>query len=242
MQYFFNCCHGMFEAPGQGGTWICSTQVSSLAGSVDEEISGDESSPAYKPHIQSDEVGKPVLAPSNTRRRSRPVGGPGAPEDDKEAAKSRLQRLIRDFAHDAVGPGLEVNVESEAFKGSNGMFQALLRMDRRLSRLEICQPSSTDARGSSVALQVPLVQVKQISKDVNPNEKQDGAKGTRCDNECMLVVTQVNSPDLRLFFESPAARDRAYACLRVFQKSVEQTPEASVADDENSVREASSPA
>merc|ERR1711920_394110 len=88
-------------------------------GRMDEEIIGDEGS-AGKVHLQkaADGSAHSKLAVSSARTRGQsapmPASGPGAQEDDKDTAKQRLQRLIRDFAHDAVGPGLEVEAQSKA--------------------------------------------------------------------------------------------------------------------------------
>eukprot|EP00747_Dinoflagellata_sp_TGD_P020611 gnl/TRDRNA2_/TRDRNA2_127935_c0_seq1.p1 gnl/TRDRNA2_/TRDRNA2_127935_c0~~gnl/TRDRNA2_/TRDRNA2_127935_c0_seq1.p1 ORF type:complete len:258 (+),score=54.81 gnl/TRDRNA2_/TRDRNA2_127935_c0_seq1:87-776(+) len=214
-------------------TWICSAQVSELVGNVDEEIMGDES-PAYKPHIQNDDSPVAKLAQQQSPLKKvpdRPVGGPGAPQDDKVTAKTRLQQLIRDFAHEAVGPGVEVAAESAMLAGR---VQGVLRMDRRLSRIEVWPPAD-GAKKASPMCQVPLGKVCQISKDVS---RQNGEQPAPDIDSCTLVVLQLSGIELRLIFDSTGTRDRAYACLRVFQKSVEQSPpDGNSVDDESSVKE-----
>jgi hypothetical protein len=229
MQTVFNCCHGMSNA----GKWICSTQGSETGGLVDEEIIGDES-PAYKPQLQGGEdIGQSKLSPggSNTRAYQR---NPQAPighgeEDEKESAKVRLQRLIRDFAHDAVGPGLEIEAQSAALQGAigspHGNLQALMRMDRRLSRLELWPPSTSEGvmQGTAATLSVPLQQVASIAKGTVADENQP------IDNDrdsSTLTVVQRSGPDLRLIFLDSVSRDRAYTCLRIFQMSVDQSMES----------------
>lgn len=201
---------------------------------MDEEIIGDES-PAYKPHVQGGEEGKLVPPNSRTNVRSGYGQGPPAPipnggtEDTKESAKVRLQRLIRDFAHDAVGPGLEVEVQSEALRHSpgaspEGVVQALLRMDRRLSRMEVWPPSTVEGtvQGAQPFVSVALQQVGNIVK--GPGTESEAPEADR--EHSMLTVVQRNGPDLRLSFDSAVSRDRAYTCLRIFQMSVDQSLES----------------
>jgi len=203
---------------------------------VDEEIIGDES-PAYNSHLQAGEDGThQKLSPGasgGTRSAYPQQAVPPAPlghgnEEEKESAKVRLQRLIRDFAHDAVGPGLEIEAQSAALDGlagcDNGTLQALLRMDRRLSRLELWPPSTSDGilHGASATFAVPLQQVASIAKGIAINGN-EAAEPTR--DSATLTVVQRNGPDLRLLFDNPSSRDRAYTCLRIFQMSVDQSLE-----------------
>lgn len=228
MQTIFNCCHGMQT---NAGKWICSTQPSDPNGLVDEEIIGDES-PAYKPHLQGgpdDGGGQSKISPGGggyQRAPPAPIGH--GPEDEKESAKVRLQRLIRDFAHDAVGPGLEIQALGETEQDADGNFkmpmQALLRMDRRLSRIELWPPSTSEGtiQGSSATISLPLQQVASIAKGVAP----DGAEAVDPDRDAAtLTVVQRGGAELRLVFDSAVSRDRAYTCLRIFQMSVDQSSE-----------------
>mmetsp|Transcript_42600 Transcript_42600/g.92820 ORF Transcript_42600/g.92820 Transcript_42600/m.92820 type:complete len:251 (+) Transcript_42600:182-934(+) len=234
MQTIFNCCHGVFET--HAGRWICSTHVSDTGTPVDEEIIGDEG-PSSKPHVQraqtSEEQAKLVAARNTKRGPPRPMGGPGGPEDDKETAKLRLQRLIRDFAHDAVGPGLEVEAQTQAVSSDSGgfvpSFPALLRMDHRLSRLELWPPSTQGGilQGSTATLAVPLQQVASIAKGgFFLLEQEVEEHSTEGRESSVLTVMQRSGPELRLLFDSTISRDRAYTCLRIFQMSVDQSLES----------------
>jgi len=230
MQTIFNCCNA-FEA--HAGKWICSTQQLSESGAaIDEEIIGEES-PACRPLVQDDPNN--TKCPSTSGRgqlRSRsappPIGREGSGEEEKDSQKARLQKLIRDFAHDAVGPGLEIEAQSLAICGSSaatgdGRLQALLRMDRRLSRLELWPPSCPEEvhiKGSTATIAVPLQQVAQITKTVAHDE--GDVENTERDN-LTLTVIQRSAPDLRLIFPSVAERDRAHTCLRIFRMSVDQS-------------------
>jgi len=204
-------------------------------GLVNEEIIGDES-PAYKPHLQAGEDGSysKLSALSTTVGGSTASGvrgqrAPAAPlghgaEDEKENQKVKLQRLIRDFAHDAVGPGLDIEASSSGnlldsyVDPNSGCLQALMRMDRRLSRIELW-PGVGDT-GSSATVTIPLQHVENITKGiaVGDGEAVDGVM-----DGCTLTVTKRGGSDLRLLFQDPSTRDRAYTCLRIFQMSVDQT-------------------
>lgn len=272
---------------------------------MDEEIIGEDGDgPAYKPHLQGrraqgvDDINK-VPGLGRTGRR----GGPPAParlgqeEEGKNDAKQRLQRLIREFAHDAVGPGLEVEAEfiehescginvSDEQQAAQIVYlrSVVLRMDRRLSRLElwpvakacsamaVARPLGDCNRSNFVAVLPPvgegepvaatiaqhsaalptgspsrpntesattailLQQVPSIFKGVNllPGEIQDNLR-----DGSALTVQQRSGPTLRLVFDSPAARDRAYTALRIFQMSVDQSLEVQSRPDSDHVGYAS---
>eukprot|EP00927_Polykrikos_kofoidii_P052978 TRINITY_DN47055_c0_g1_i1.p2 TRINITY_DN47055_c0_g1~~TRINITY_DN47055_c0_g1_i1.p2 ORF type:complete len:249 (+),score=47.04 TRINITY_DN47055_c0_g1_i1:319-1065(+) len=240
MQTIFNCCHGMFDS--HAGRWICSSQVSDAAGcGIDEEIIGDEG-PAYKPHIQSLRADGDAL---NALRgpRPAPVGRPGGPQDEKESAKQRLQHLIRDFAHDAVGPGIEVEAQSQVLcsgpVGGGGTLEALLRMDRRLSRLELWPPTQHESTpGAAATMAVPLQQVEMLVKGsrLQEDERADPAR-----DSSTLTVVQRGAHDLRLIFDSPVTRDRAYTCLRIFQMSVDQSLDREISMEQSLDREDGDP-
>jgi len=227
---------------------------------MDEEIIGDEGA-AGKLHLQKagDANAHSRLAVSSARTRGQsapmPASGPGAQEDDKDTAKQRLQRLIRDFAHDAVGPGLEVEAQSKALMDIDsataaGVQQALLRMDRRLSRLELWPLNSVDGPppGSQPLYFITLHQVTAINKGVmvtasQAEEQGDGDGGTAVDGEAAgisdlrinssLTVVQRAGPEMRLLFDSGVSRDRAYTCLRIFQMSVDQSIEGASRENES---------
>mmetsp|Transcript_75133 Transcript_75133/g.199525 ORF Transcript_75133/g.199525 Transcript_75133/m.199525 type:complete len:289 (-) Transcript_75133:272-1138(-) len=205
MNKIFNCCHGMFEP--QHSHWMCNAK-SAEGGRVDEEIIGDDGH-AYNRLTTGEEMsGK--LGHGGSRSGGRSRAGPpmpvGSQEDDKETAKSRLQKLIREFAHDAVGNGLEVEVQgapmsASAVEGTTGAFQARLRMDRKLSRLELWSLGSMQGgqeRGEQCLMKLPLQQVKQITKlsGVEPGDvtEADGAAGG-ARTEATSKVEGSSSPD-----------------------------------------------
>lgn len=170
-----------------------------------------------------------------------PLDGPKGVEEDKETAKQRLQRLIRDFAHDVVGEGLNVEAQCETLASAptaaeGGTLEAMLRMDRRLSRVEIW-PSGTNEctqQGREPLLKMPLQQVSAIIKKTFSDAEEmleAGSSPSRYGNSratsTLAIIRQPGvhgqQPELRVTFDNSIARDRAYTCLRIFQMSVDQT-------------------
>merc|ERR1719229_1732299 len=78
------------------------------------------------------------------------------------AARQRLQWLVRDFSHEVVGPGLEVEARSQSLRGgaggAEGSLDARLRMDRRLGQVELWPVGLHEGlRESQAALTIHLV-------------------------------------------------------------------------------------
>lgn len=112
---------------------------------------------------------------------------------DKLDAKVRLQKLVRDFAKDAVGKGIQLEVDFGVTALGPGVpsgattRQMSMRMDRRLSRLELWLAPSGDTldpskdsirngqdhggqapvevdRSGSAELVIPLVELDSVAK------------------------------------------------------------------------------
>jgi len=224
MQSIFKCCHGVLEQPG---LWIC-TPHPSTAGRLEEEVVRNDG-PTSKAYAQAGDS-----LPLRYDLRPNP---PGRFSGEDETAKARLQRLIRDFAHDAVGPGLPVKVQIAADTNQD----MLLRMDRRLSYIELWLPEVELGDGSTIA--APLQEVASISKGTGVAEGA-GAAGQEAlaggpssagntRDASMLTFTKKTGDSLRLIFETPIERDRAYTCLRIFQMSVDQTGVGDLEDAED---------
>jgi hypothetical protein len=243
MQSFLKCCNGVYES--HAAQWICASHPShSASGRVDEEIIGDDGM-AYR------SGGAMVVDDKSSRKRSfapMPIS-PAGNEEDKETAKQRLQRLIRDFAHDAVGPGMIVEAQSPLLTGMSwtmpsGSAEVLLRMDRRLSRIELWPLSAHEAPepGFAPIMEIALQQVTLIVKGSGAAEEAADrishvAEIGAARESCTLTIVRRVEQQLRLCFDSPIARDRAYTCLRIFQMSVDQAPEASAGQTPNSGNE-----
>jgi len=197
----------------------CSAPPAAKASYDDEAVDGATS--VYKSHFVNDEgkvnavalspaggggmVAIPAIPPSAASQKD-------GTKEEKDSAKARLQQLIRDFARDAVGPGIPVEVESAEVTPA----QCRLQMDKGLRHLEFRKEERTDGH-RHVQLMLPLVDVDSVSKvggQSPPNPREDQA----------LVVNVRAGPPIRIFFDSSATRDKAHTCLRIFQMSVEQQP------------------
>jgi len=207
---FFACCSGASEEP------VRQEVVS------EQKVSGGESFEGDKDGGNVDgSVAAPVsVAPA-------PISSAGGGEDQKETAKHRLQRLIRDFAHDAVGVGIAVEAMCSELGENDKPVSATLRMDRRLSQVEIWQAASggTGDAASSALLVIKLQEVESIVKGFGSDgieQKKTELDATPKD-EAVLKMARKSSPELKLTFESSISRDRAYTCLRIFQMSVDQS-------------------
>lgn len=181
------------------------------------------------------------------------------------AQKAQLKSLIRDFANEAVSSGVEVEAESKAL--GEVRRKVSLRMDRRLSRLELwpCdigssvaadagsssdsyhQQADVKGRGANKATAALTVQLSLVADIVSAplativaaaTEAATGQEG--CAGSIPPVAQAAQSsmsmaeltlmlrdgrPELRLLFNSAAARDRAYTCLRIFHMSLAHQPD-----------------
>lgn len=126
-----------------------------------------------------------------------------AGEDDKEMAKQRLQRLIRDFAQEVVADGIPVQVIQ---REAEEELQVTLRLDRRRRQVEFWQ-----GPGAATII-MPLAEVESITK-VDTEE-----------DMLRALVLVSSSTEVRVHFENVMTRDRAYTCLRIFQMSVAHEP------------------
>lgn len=175
------------------------------------------------------------------------------PSEEAESPKVRLRRVIRDFAHVVVGQGLAVEVVSAMISETANMaVPGVLRMDKRLSRLEI----KTKVANTTVSLADvksfekgrSLLRTKKAvvvsSTEASP-EKREGPKKqvvTSSDvdskeqephlreqlqerDKVALTVVQHDNTHLELFFDSGATREQACSCLKIFHMSVQASME-----------------
>jgi len=125
-----------------------------------------------------------------------------AGEDDKEMAKQRLQRLIRDFAQEVVADGIPVQV----LPSDEDLQEGTLRLDRKLRQVEFWH-------GSGATLVMPLNEVSSINK-----EEMDTEESETSTRSALAIISK--STEVRVLFETMMTRDRAFTCLRIFQMSV----------------------
>jgi hypothetical protein len=141
------------------------------------------------------------------------------PEAENTSPKMRLRRVIRDFAHKVVGQGLEIEAHSPVL-GQNGAVPGILRMDKRLSRLEI--------QTRAITITISLADVSSFKKglSLSPGMSGEQAAGLRADRDglALTVIQEAESgADMELFFDSTSMRDQAYTCFKIFHMSVFQS-------------------
>lgn len=138
------------------------------------------------------------------------------PEEESASPKVRLRRVIRDFAHKVVGTGIQVEVRSSVLSESadGGPIPGMVRMDKRLSRLEI--------QTRTVSVVISLADVHSFTKGLSAsNAKALAMEGKSRDLESVaLTVVQDGGPDLEMFFDTINSRDQAYTCFKIFHMSV----------------------
>lgn len=169
---------------------FCESQASEVINT--ESLSGEG-------HVGSDRTG--TLAPMV-------ISGKDSPEQEGESSKMRLRRVIREFAHKVVGQGLEVQAN---YAGATG--QGILRMDKRLSRLEIA------ARSSSIT--IALTDVQSFKKGFTYSLSKDHSR--QGEEDLVLTVISERGTDLELTFDSTTTRDHAFTCMKIFHMSISQS-------------------
>lgn len=195
---FLGCCQGGHD---ELNAWVCS-------------------SPPTEDERQGSHLRGQIQAPSSSRHAGVPKSVAG---DDKETAKQRLQRMIREFAHDVVGVGLPVEADYQCLPHGHddAPHEVTLRMDRRLTRIELWPPEESVAPGMVPLAQLELQEVASIVKGFSSSKAEDDRQD-RSKEACTLSLVRRGGMPMRLVFETNVVRDRAYTCLRIFQMSVDQ--------------------
>jgi len=144
------------------------------------------------------------------------------PAEESASPKVRLRKVIRDFAHKVVGTGIQIEARSSMLsETADGLIPGMVRMDKRLSRLEI--------QTRTVSVVISLADVHSFVKGLSARSQAekslalevpaDTEKGLVRDDFALTVV-QDNGPDLEMFFDSVNSRDQAYTCFKIFHMSV----------------------
>lgn len=166
---------------------------------------------------QAAEVINAEALTSEGRSRDDDHGALGAsrdmPEQENTSPKMRLRRVIREFAHKVVGQGLEVEAQSPVLAQS--AVPGILRMDKRLSRLEI--------QTRSVSITIALTDVHSFKKGFSLAGPEIQADQAADRDALALTVIQEGGADMELFFDSTSTRDQAYTCFKIFHMSVFQS-------------------
>lgn len=231
MQEICNCCHGMLDAR----IIFCSDVTAVQA---DEEVIGESLVEKTVDHM------KPCDSRSSSSRWKEGVWSKGFTHSasakscndvvtPEESPRTQLQRLVREFAVEVVGHGIRVEVRSQQSGGTSmdspdtsvmaGPQQlsvpAVLKMDRRISRIELwplaCLDSPERGREGISPLIITLHDVVAIE-----------ATSPESAGACSLSIVRNRGLDISLIFQSSAMRDRAFRCLRIFQMSVDHSQDS----------------
>eukprot|EP00931_Biecheleriopsis_adriatica_P095321 TRINITY_DN68941_c0_g1_i1.p1 TRINITY_DN68941_c0_g1~~TRINITY_DN68941_c0_g1_i1.p1 ORF type:complete len:218 (+),score=50.79 TRINITY_DN68941_c0_g1_i1:80-733(+) len=133
--------------------------------------------------------------------------------EEKEREKGRLQRLVKEFAKEAV-TGIAVNLMNpETARASPHFFQ----MDRYLTVFSL-KPKD----GSTAESAVQDFNVKDLSKIYKGRDVLISAPSLG-DAAQFCVAMDTNRADRRLYFhfDEPVERDKFYTCLKILRMSVD---------------------
>jgi len=172
-------------------------------------------SPQFRPLATDDDSATPAPAEEggtlNTARSTASANSMSPEEKEKE--KGRLQRLVKEFAKEAV-TGIAVNlVNPETSRYSPHFFQ----MDRYLTVFSL-KPKD----GSTADSSVQDFNVKDLTKiykgpEVLMSAPSLGTVAATC------VAMDTTRADRKLFFQfdEPLERDKFYTCLKILRMSVD---------------------
>lgn len=226
MDRFLCCC---VNAAGQFDHVSVSGEVLGVSGGAPEAALPLESA---APHFlrgqlpRQDYVGMAPSGPSSPLQESQyeVVGGVNtAPStasmgssmsaEEKEKEKARLQRLVKDFAKEAVTGIAVVLMNPETARKSPHFFQ----MDRYLTVFSLKPKDGSTAESSVQDFNVKDLTAIYKGADVSMKAPSLGAVSSLC------VGLDTNRADRRLFFhfDEPIERDKFYTCLKILRMSVD---------------------
>mmetsp|Transcript_94599 Transcript_94599/g.149604 ORF Transcript_94599/g.149604 Transcript_94599/m.149604 type:complete len:237 (-) Transcript_94599:112-822(-) len=145
--------------------------------------------------------------------RSATSAGSSMSAEEKEREKARLQRLVKDFAKEAV-TGIAVNlVNAETARKSPHFFQ----MDRYLTVFSLKPKDGSTAESSVQDFNVKDLTSIYKGMEVSMKAPSLGSVASSC------VGLDTNRADRRLFFhfDDNYERDKFYTCLKILRMSVD---------------------
>merc|ERR1719517_47060 len=145
--------------------------------------------------------------------RSAASGGSSMSAEEKEREKARLQRLVKDFAKEAV-TGIAVSLVSpETGRESPHFFQ----MDRYLTVFSLKPKDGSTAESSVQDFNVKDLTSIYKGNEVSMKAPSLGGIGLSC------VGLDTNRADRRLFFhfDEMVERVKFYTCLKILRMSVD---------------------
>jgi len=156
--------------------------------------------------------GSPEGMGPNSARSTGSMGSTMSAEE-KEREKARLQRLVKDFAKEAV-TGIAVNlVNAETARKSPHFFQ----MDRYLTVFSLKPKDGSTAESSVQDFNVKDLTSIYKGAEVSMKAPSLGSVAASC------VGLDTNRADRRLFFhfDDNYERDKFYTCLKILRMSVD---------------------
>lgn len=153
-----------------------------------------------------------------------------SPEQENASPKMRLRRVIKEFAHRVVGHGLDISFQSPTTgEGQPSQLSGTLRMDKRLSRIEVVESFTPEAGPRTEPPGPRTAIITMLLSDIHSFRKGCSAPGDASDKAASerdavaLTVIQEGGVETELFFDSTWTRDRAYTCFKIFHMSVSQS-------------------
>jgi len=185
-----------------------------------EKVASAGEQAAAKP--SSNEVAPPnsTLAPPQQQQQQKTK--PPLTQEEKEREKARLQKLVKEFAKDAV-QGVELSLIGDAGKRETATFS----MDRYLTVVTLTQPPG--ASGQKTELQMKdIISIFKGTDSARQNLTQsqrriDGLGEDVADNTVGLEVSRPdgNKTKTLFYFADVYSRDKFYTCLKILRMSVD---------------------
>merc|ERR1719486_1575635 len=168
---------------------------------------GDEARAAAQGQMDAAQARMPQSARSATS------AGSSMSAEEKEREKARLQRLVKDFAKEAV-TGIAVNlVNADSARKSPHFFQ----MDRYLTVFSLKPKDGSTAESSVQDFNIKDLTSIYKGAEVSMKAPSLGSVASSC------VGLDTNRADRRLFFhfDDNYERDKFYTCLKILRMSVD---------------------
>eukprot|EP00403_Amphidinium_massartii_P010875 CAMPEP_0178411732 /NCGR_PEP_ID=MMETSP0689_2-20121128/21645_1 /TAXON_ID=160604 /ORGANISM="Amphidinium massartii, Strain CS-259" /LENGTH=223 /DNA_ID=CAMNT_0020032945 /DNA_START=61 /DNA_END=732 /DNA_ORIENTATION=+ len=218
MQRYFCCCVNTASAVDQvgvtgdmlGGSQTGSAETATVPPSSVPQFPTPDPSKAKQGAIGGP---SPRDLDGSASARSNVSGGSTMSSEEKEREKLRLQRLVKDFAKEAV-TGIAISlVNAETTRQSPHFFQ----MDRYLTVFSLKPKDGSTAESSVQDFNVKDLTAIYKGVEVAQKAPSLGALASQC------VGLDTNRADRRLFFhfDDSYERDKFYTCLKILRMSVD---------------------
>mmetsp|Transcript_24715 Transcript_24715/g.57068 ORF Transcript_24715/g.57068 Transcript_24715/m.57068 type:complete len:229 (+) Transcript_24715:132-818(+) len=216
---WFCCCVNTASAVDQVG--VTGDMLGGQPGAVETGTVPPSSVPQFptpdpsktKQTLAASSAASPQELDGSVSARSNVSAGSAMSTEEKEKEKLRLQRLVKDFAKEAV-TGIAVNlVNSETARQSPHFFQ----MDRYLTVFSLKPKDGSSAESSVQDFNVKDLTLIYKGPEVAAKAPSLGSVAAQC------VGLDTTRADRRLFFhfDDNYERDKFYTCLKILRMSVD---------------------